>query len=96
MEIKRGAMVKSKAGRDKGRMFLVIDIVDGNYALISDGNLRRIEKPKKKKILHLEATGYAKTSEVFEKEEKLTNSGVRKIISSYLSENQTILYRTGG
>lgn len=48
-----GQYVKSKAGRDKDRIFIVIDIVDDKYVLIADGDLRKIENPKKKKIMHL-------------------------------------------
>lgn len=48
-----GQYVRSKAGRDKDRVFIVMKIVDENYLLIADGDLRRIEKPKKKKIRHL-------------------------------------------
>lgn len=51
-----GQLVKSKAGRDKGEVFIVLDIVDKNYALIVDGKLRRISNPKKKKIKHLQKT----------------------------------------
>lgn len=48
-----GQIVHSKAGRDKGKYFIVIGIVDDNYILIADGNLRKISNPKKKKIKHL-------------------------------------------
>jgi ribosomal protein L14E/L6E/L27E len=52
-DIMIGQYVRSKAGRDKDRVFIVMKIVDENYLLIADGDLRRIEKPKKKKIRHL-------------------------------------------
>ncbi len=52
-EIKVGQVVKSKAGRDKDRFFIVIGIVDEQYVLIADGDLRKIDKPKQKKIKHL-------------------------------------------
>ena len=52
MDILIGSIVRSKAGHDKGQLFLVVDLKDG-YAYVSDGKLRRIEKPKKKKIKHL-------------------------------------------
>lgn len=48
-----GQYVRSKAGRDKDRVFIITEIVDEKYVLIADGDLRRIEKPKKKKIRHL-------------------------------------------
>lgn len=54
-----GDMVRSIAGRDQGRYFLILDVMDQNYVLIVDGDLRRIEKPKKKKVKHLIKTGIA-------------------------------------
>jgi len=52
-----GQLVCSKAGRDKGKYFIILDIIDDNYVYICDGSLRTIEKPKKKKIKHLHFTG---------------------------------------
>lgn len=52
-EVAIGQFVKSKAGRDKDRVFIVIDIIDELYVLIADGDLRKMEKVKKKKIKHL-------------------------------------------
>ncbi|PNT91221.1 KOW domain-containing RNA-binding protein [Clostridium thermosuccinogenes] len=54
MDTVLGQVVFSKAGRDAGKRFVIVGIVDSMYVLISDGNLRRIEKPKKKKKKHLE------------------------------------------
>ncbi|MDO5718191.1 MAG: KOW domain-containing RNA-binding protein [Tissierellia bacterium] len=48
-----GQVVKSKSGRDKGRIFLVYKIVDDKMVLIVDGKLRGVERPKLKKIKHL-------------------------------------------
>jgi large subunit ribosomal protein L14e len=48
-----GAVVISKAGRDAGRCFVVLEIVNDEYVLITDGDLRKVQKPKKKKIKHL-------------------------------------------
>lgn len=48
-----GRMVYGKAGRDKGRYFLIISILNDKYVYISDGESRTVEKPKKKKILHI-------------------------------------------
>ncbi len=52
-EIAIGQVVKSRAGRDKGKIFLVLDHVDDEHLLIVDGDLRKLDKPKKKKIKHL-------------------------------------------
>lgn len=52
-DLKIGQMVKSKAGRDKNRMFLVLDIIDENFVLLVDGDLRKINSPKMKKVKHI-------------------------------------------
>ena len=52
-EIAIGQVVKSRAGRDKGKIFLVLDRIDDEHLLIVDGDLRKLDKPKKKKIKHL-------------------------------------------
>ena len=46
-------IVMSKAGRDEGRSFVVIESLDDEYVLISDGKTHKVEKPKKKKRKHL-------------------------------------------
>lgn len=54
--IELGQVVKSKAGRDKSRIFIVVAIINREYVLVADGVLRKIEKPKRKKIKHIELT----------------------------------------
>ena len=55
--IQIGHIVYSTAGRDEGRKFIVLSIIDNNYVYISDGDLRKVSKPKKKKFKHLKSTG---------------------------------------
>jgi ribosomal protein L14E/L6E/L27E len=81
-DISLGQFVKSKAGRDKDRIFIIIEIVDEVYVRIVDGDLRRIESPKHKKIKHL-----AKMNEVSDDiqqklndNRKVTNQMVRREI----------------
>lgn len=49
-----GQIVKSKAGRDKGYVFFVLKILDDDHVLIADGDWRKFENPKKKKLRHLQ------------------------------------------
>jgi large subunit ribosomal protein L14e len=51
--IEKGCVVVSTAGRDFGKLFIVLDIIDENYCLIADGKLRRVQNPKKKKMKHV-------------------------------------------
>ncbi|HCC02025.1 MAG TPA: hypothetical protein DEP60_04925, partial [Ruminococcaceae bacterium] len=52
MEIKRGTVVCSAAGHDKGNFCTVLSLA-GPYALVCDGKRRTLERPKKKKLIHL-------------------------------------------
>lgn len=51
-----GRIVQSKAGRDKDGCFLICEVVDEQYVLLVDGDLRTMNKPKKKKRKHLHPT----------------------------------------
>lgn len=53
--IEPGRVVCSKAGRDAGRAMIVLALDGAEYALVADGRLRTVEKPKRKKFKHLSA-----------------------------------------
>jgi ribosomal protein L14E/L6E/L27E len=77
-----GQFVKSKAGRDKDKIFIVIDKVDENYLLLVDGDLRKAEKPKMKKIKHVAKINLV-SDEIQSKlveQKKITNAMVRREI----------------
>jgi len=54
-DMELGRIVRAHAGRDNGKYFAVIEIVDDNFVKIADGVSRRLANPKLKKIKHLEA-----------------------------------------
>ena len=84
MELKLGMIVRSKAGRDKGDLFIVLRI-ENNYAYIANGILRKVDRPKKKKLMHLQLSG--NVSEPIQKKleaaEEVTNCEVRKALAEY-------------
>ncbi len=51
-----GRVAVSRAGRDRGKAFVVVDVVDGAYALLVDGEYRKAAAPKKKKLTHVFVT----------------------------------------
>ena len=55
--MKLGQVVLSVAGRDAGKYFVVVEIVDENHVKIADGDLRRIKTAKLKKIKHIKTSG---------------------------------------
>jgi len=82
MDLTLGQVVYSKAGRDKGKKFIVVEIVDELYVKICDGDLRKIEKAKLKKIKHLQVTGEVilPLKEKLEKKARVSNSDIRKAL----------------
>ena len=52
-QVQEGQIVESGSGRDKGRPFIIYQVIDEDYVTVVDGKLRKLEKPKKKKIKHL-------------------------------------------
>jgi len=78
-----GQIVVSKAGRDAGRRFVVVRVIDDSFVEISDGDLRKIEKPKRKKIKHLTSTD--EKSEILAEKlrngVKITNAEIRKMLA---------------
>ena len=50
-----GRVVFSRAGRDQGHYFVVVDVLDEDYVAIANGCQRKVDNPKKKKIKHLVA-----------------------------------------
>lgn len=82
-EIDLGQLVRSNAGRDKDRLFLLIGILDPVYVLISDGVYRKVERPKKKKRKHLQFIGLVdkEIGEMLEKGKKPSNEKVAQAIN---------------
>ncbi len=50
---KIGEFAKSKAGHDKEEIFIIIN-KEEEYVYLVDGKLRILDKPKKKKIKHIQ------------------------------------------
>lgn len=55
MEPVSGMIVRSAAGRDKGK-FLVVIRADEEFVYVADGKERKLENPKKKRIKHVKFT----------------------------------------
>jgi ribosomal protein L14E/L6E/L27E len=84
-DLRIGQVVKSKAGRDKGRVFIIVEIVDETYVKLCDGELRKVSKPKLKKIKHLIIYNrvFEEIEARIEKNEKLNNAYIRRLLEPY-------------
>ena len=79
MEIARSNIVRSAAGRDKGKLFVVL-ATEGEYLLLADGKGRKVESPKRKKRRHVlfVAADDTRLSEKIKREEKISNIELRR------------------
>ena len=89
MEIAKSNIVRSAAGRDKGKLFVVL-AVEGEILLLADGKARKVENPKRKKRRHVLFVSAEKTrlSEKITGNEKFTNSELRRTLAAFRDEVQ--------
>ena len=74
-----GRVVFSRAGRDQGHYFVIVDVIDEEYVAIANGCQRKVDNPKKKKIKHLVAK-----PELLEEISKKTNRSRNDLINMLL------------
>ena len=82
MDIARSDVVRSIAGRDKGKLFFVLE-TEGEFLLLADGKVRKVESPKRKKRRHAESVEVLSTrvAEKIRSGEKITNSELRRTLA---------------
>lgn len=83
-----GRFAWSRAGRDKGNLFIIIDVVDDNHVLIADGMIRKLNNLKKKKIKHLNITNKVdeQISRTVLMKRKLLDSDLQQAVLRYKNE----------
>ncbi len=84
-QIRLGQLVTSIAGRDKGRKLIVVAIVDRLHVAVADGDLRRLAKPKTKKIRHLNASKhvFSEVAAALDDGTRLTDEKLRKFLEAF-------------
>ena len=84
-DIQIADVVMSTAGRDKGKLFYVMD-VDPVFLNLVNGKDRTLEKPKHKKLRHIEKVLRSETrvAEKLRSGDKVLNSELRRDLA-YLS-----------
>ena len=84
MDISKTHIVSSLAGRDKGRLFIVME-TEPNFVYLVDGKLRKVESPKRKSIKHIAYAGQLRAD--FSKKiisgEKVLNSEIRRALAEF-------------
>lgn len=77
MKFKVGMIVKSIAGHDAGRFYVVLKINE-KRAQIVDGKARKIENPKNKNFIHL-----ARSRRIVDLNNFKTNKSIRALLHQY-------------
>lgn len=72
-----GNFARSKAGHDKDKLYVIID-EDDEYVYLSDGRLRTIDHPKKKKKKHIQLIYNKSNPDI-----KTQNEKIKKAIKDY-------------
>ncbi len=87
-----GRLVKSVAGRDKGRYFVIMGIIDEQYVYIVDGDLRSKDRPKKKKLRHLKLCPEVLTGIAGKLKEgaRIFDAELRSAIRTSISESEAL------
>ncbi|OUN68078.1 hypothetical protein B5E64_11585 [Drancourtella sp. An12] len=75
-----GMLVRSLAGHDKGKLYIIIEERD-QMLLLSDGEIRTMARPKAKKVMHVQLI-----KEKLE-EKEMTDISIRSFIKKYQKEH---------
>jgi ribosomal protein L14E/L6E/L27E len=84
-DLKIGQIVKSKAGRDKDRVCIIYQILDEQYVLVCDGDLRKLSSLKKKKVKHLVIynTVLTEFADKVQSNENLDDAFIKRLLEPY-------------
>lgn len=84
MDISKSDIIESLAGRDKGKLFYVIE-TEENFVLIADGRGRKLENPKRKKLKHVRRVSRTETRVAvkIQNGDKVLNSELRRDLAAF-------------
>ncbi|KEI05008.1 KOW domain-containing protein [Clostridium botulinum] len=79
-----GRIACSKTGRDQGKQFIILNVIDNKYVNIIDGDLRTVRRPKRKKIKHLKITDEVieNANELLISNDSIINIKVKKFLKN--------------
>lgn len=86
-----GMLAFSKAGHDKDTVYVIVG-EEADTVCLSDGRLKPVEKPKKKKKRHIQIVKKIMDEEVAEKLKQgktVRNEEIKKIIKDFLKQEVT-------
>ena len=83
-----GRFAISKAGHDKAQTY-VITAVEGDFVYLCDGHLKTLDKPKKKRVKHIQFVNAQVSLELLERLESgacVRNEEIKYAIKTYLQK----------
>ena len=88
-EFEAGMLAVSKAGHDKGRLYVVVK-ADQEFVYLADGKNRSVSSPKKKKRKHIQINYYipGTLQKVLEAEQKLEDEHIKRAIKEYKNQQE--------
>ncbi|MFC7061845.1 KOW motif-containing protein [Halobacillus seohaensis] len=88
-----GQVVRIVQGREAGQYAVVIDILDGRFLLLADGEKRKYDRPKKKNLQHVELMDFIspEVQNSLLETGRVTNGKLRFAVSKYVNEEVTDL-----
>ena len=88
-----GALCISLTGRDKGRTYMLVQILDPDFVLLADGQVRSVKNPKKKRFKHVKQLSVLPlTQEQLAKlsQSKLKDNEIHRVIVNYRNEGMAV------
>ena len=84
MDISKSDIVISLNGRDKDKLFYVMQVED-NFCLLADGKGRKLENPKRKKLKHVRRVSRTETRVATKilNGDKVLNSELRRDLATF-------------
>lgn len=77
-----GMLAWSRAGHDEGQLYVIMDVQD-EYVFLTDGRLRPLEKPKKKKKKHVQVFRVIPEEFTEFRESNVKNEDIRRVIRRF-------------
>ena len=82
MNYEAGMLAWSRAGHDKDTLYVIVK-TEGEYVYLSDGRLKPVEHPKKKKIRHIQIVRQIPEELLGLNIETIKNEEIRKAIRRF-------------
>lgn len=94
VEYKKGYFARSLAGHDKGKLYVIIEGTKETgtmeYVFLADGFIKTLDKPKKKKIKHIQVIHYcdAIIEDIIKNGAPIRDEDVKRAIKQYRKQQQ--------